>query len=101
MHRFTNVLVALSLAFGLAACGGGYSGFLIPIETKLKPWVAPEADELVADSDDEEAVDEVDFEDYEDYEDGEENAPAPAPAPAAAPAKPAAVPIPAPAAKKK
>ena len=84
MHRFTNVLVALSLAIGLAACGGGYSGFLIPIETELKPWVAPEADELVADDDE----DEEDGEEYEDYEDEEEDeaTPAAAPAPAATPA---------------
>ena len=83
MNRFTNVLVALSLAIGLAACGGGYSGFLIPIETDLKPWVAPEADELVADDDEE---DEEDEEDYEDYEDEEEATPAAAPAAAPAPA---------------
>jgi hypothetical protein len=79
MNRFTNVLVALSLAIGLAACGGGYSGFVIPIETELKPWVAPEADELVADED--EGEDE-EYEEYEDYEDDGETTPA---APAAAP----------------
>lgn len=82
MHRFTNVLVALSLAAGLAACGGGYSGFIIPVETDLKPWVAPEADELVAD-DEEEEEDGEDYEDYEDEEDATPAAAAPAPAPPA------------------
>lgn len=80
MHRFTNILVALTLAAGLTACGGGYSGFIIPVESDLKPWVAPEADEFM-----EEDEDEDDGEDYEDYEDEEDAAPA-----AAAPAKPAA-----------
>ncbi len=82
MNRFTNVFIALSLAAGLAACGGGYSGFLIPIESDLKPWVAPEADELVASDDDD------DDEDYEEYEDEEDED-------GAAPAKPAAAPAPA------
>ena len=85
MKRFTNVLVALTFAAGLTACGGGYSGFLIPIESELKPWVAPEADELVDDDDCEEE------EEYEEYVDEEEEE--------AAPAKPAA-PAPAPPAKK-
>lgn len=88
MHRFTNVLVALSLAVGLAACGGGYSGFVIPIETELKPWVAPEADELVADDDEE---DEDEGDNYEDYADEEDATPA---------AKPAVAPTPAPAVTK-
>ena len=78
MHRFTNVLIALTLATGLAACGGGYSGFIIPIESELKPWVAPEADELVAD---EEEEDYEDYEDYEDEEEDEEQKDAPAPVP--------------------
>jgi hypothetical protein len=86
MNRFTNVLVALTLAAGLAACGGGYSGFLIPIESELNPWVAPEADEL-ADEDEEE-------EEYEEYVDEEEEDAAPA-----KPAKPAPAPAPAPAKK--
>jgi hypothetical protein len=85
MHRFTNIFVALFLAAGLAACGGGYSGFIIPVESDLKPWVAPEADELVEDGDE----DEDDGEDYEDYEDEEGDEPAAAPAKPAAP-KPAA-----------
>ena len=86
MHRFTNVLVALTLAAGLAACGGGYSGFIIPVESELKPWVAPEADELA--SDDTEEGDEEDYEDYEDYEDEDDDA-EPVAAKPAAPAAPA------------
>lgn len=83
MNRFTNVLVALTFAAGLTACGGGYSGFIIPIESELKPWVAPEADELVDEDDEEE-------EEYEEYVDEEEEDAAPvkpAPAPAPAPTK--------------
>ncbi len=78
MNRFTKLLVALSMSAGLAACGGGYSGFIIPVESDLKPWVAPEAEDLVAEDDE----DEEDFEDYEDEEGDEDAAPA-APAPAA------------------
>lgn len=75
MHQFMNILVALTLAGGLAACGGGYSGYTIPIETELKPWVAPEADELL---NEEEEEDQADYEDYEDEEEDEVTAPAPA-----------------------
>jgi hypothetical protein len=83
MNRFTNVLVALTFAAGLAACGGGYSGFLIPIESELKPWVAPEADEILGEDDDDD-----DDEEYEEYVDEEEEEAAPAkPAPAPAPTK--------------
>jgi hypothetical protein len=78
MHRLSNILLALTLAGGLAACGGGYSGFKIPIESELKPWVSPEADELLGEDDD----DDEDYEDYVDEEDGD--------APAAKPAAPAA-----------
>ncbi len=94
MHRFTNLIVALFLAAGLSACGGGYSGFIIPIESDLKPWVEPEAEELLGTDDDEDEDDGEDYEDYEDYEDATPAAaavkPAPAkPAPAKVPAKPA------------
>lgn len=77
MNQFTNILIALSFAVGLAACGGGNSGYIIPVESELKPWVAPETDDII------EVEDADDDEDYEDYED-EEDAPA-APAPPAAP----------------
>lgn len=87
MRRFTNILVALTLATGLAACGGGYSGFVIPVESGLKPWVAPEAEELASDD----ADDEGDDEDYQDYEDEDDTSaaakPAAKPAAGAAPAK--------------
>ena len=77
MHRFTHVLAPLAFALSLAACGGGNSGYIIPIETELKPWVAPEAEELVAEEDEGE---EEEFEDYEDEEEEAEAAPAAAPA---------------------
>lgn len=86
MHRFTNLFVALFMAAGLAACGGGYSGFIIPVESDLKPWVEPEADEFLGEDEDEGDDGEEDYEDYED-EEGDEPA---------APAKPAAAPAPAP-----
>ena len=75
MNRLANVFVALCLAAGLTACGGGYSGFIIPIESELNPWVAPEADEFATDT--AEAGGDDDYEDYEDEEGGEEPAPAP------------------------
>ncbi len=80
MNRFANVFVAVSLAVGLAACGGGYSGFIIPVESELNPWVAPEADEFV--TEDTAGDSDEDYEDYEDEEEGEEAPAAPA-APAA------------------
>lgn len=91
MNRFAKVLVALCFATGLTACGGGgYSGFILPQESELKPWVAPEAEDLLPADGSEDAGDEGDYEDYEDYEDEEdEDAAAPAAAPSA-PAKPAA-----------
>ena len=86
MHRFMNLLAALSLVAGLSACGGGYSGFVIPQETKLKPWVVPSADELIPEEEEEDSGDDADSEDYEDEEDAEAAPAAPA-VPAAAPAK--------------
>lgn len=70
MNRLANVFVALCLAAGLTACGGGYSGFIIPVESELKPWAPPEADDLVSDGTPE-ATDDSDYEDYEDEEDGD------------------------------
>jgi hypothetical protein len=83
MNRLANVFVALCLATGLTACGGGYSGFIIPVESELRPWSAPEADELISDGTPEAGDDE----DYEDYEDEEGGAPDPAIVPP--PAQPA------------
>ena len=44
-----NLLTRLpiSLALALVGCGGGYSGFIIPQETELKPWTAPTEDEIL------------------------------------------------------
>ncbi len=81
MNRLANIFVALCLAAGLTACGGGYSGFIIPVESELNPFVAPEADELVS-NDTAEAGDDEDYEDYEDEEGGDEPAPTEAPTPA-------------------
>ncbi len=80
MNRFASVIAAVSLAASLAACGGGYSGFILPVESELNPWVAPEADEFIAE--DVPAESDEDYEDYEDEEEGDEE-PAPAAAPAA------------------
>jgi len=81
MNRFANVVIAVCFAAGLAACGGGYSGFIIPVESELNPWVAPEADEILpASADDDAGEDEGDYEDYEDEEDAD-TTPAPATAP--------------------
>lgn len=107
MHRLYNVIGALALAALLVACGGGgYSGFVIPQETELKPWVAQSEDEILEragiDNIDDGAGggDFVEYEDYEDESDEEEaDAPAPLPAPAtpgetpAKPAKPAKKPV--------
>ncbi|MCP4445990.1 MAG: hypothetical protein GY811_11685 [Myxococcales bacterium] len=74
MRRFAKVFVALCLTAGLTACGGGYSGFILPVESDLNPWVAPEADELISDG----GPAQEDDGDYEDYEDEEGDAEAPA-----------------------
>lgn len=92
MNRFANALFALCFAAGLTACGGGYSGFIIPVESELNPWVAPEADDLVSNGADEAAV-EDDYEDYEDEEgddDDDDGAAAPAATPTPAAPKSAA-----------
>jgi hypothetical protein len=70
MHRFTNILGGLSLAFLLTACGGGYSGFVIPVETELKPWAVPSEEEILErlGMESDEGTDDA----YEEYEDGEE-----------------------------
>lgn len=66
MSRISNIVLILSFVIGASACGGGWSGYYIPVDTELKPFVAPEADELVDDASEE---DEGDYEDYEDEED--------------------------------
>ena len=81
MQKFAKILASLSLVLSATACGGGYSGFLIPVDTELRPFVAPETDELVEEEEDEEE-EEGDYEDYEDEE--EESAGTAAPQPPAA-----------------
>ena len=87
MNRYSHGLLALCFFAGLTACGGGYSGFVIPVESELKPWVAPEADEILPA---EEGSDDEDYEDYEDEEEDEAVAPAATGASAEAAAPPAA-----------
>ncbi len=80
MNRFANAIVALCFAAGLTACGGGYSGFILPVESELNPWVAPATDEILPGEDaTETSGDDGDYEDYEDEEDGGATAPAVAP----------------------
>lgn len=81
MNRLPKIFLALSFTLGAAACGGGNSGFLIPADTGLNPYVAPETDELLGG---EETGSEE--EDYEDYEDEEEEGAETAPTTPAAPA---------------
>ncbi len=82
MNRLPKLLLSLFFTAGLLACGGGKSGFLIPTDTALNPFVAPEAGELIAD----EGADDEEEEEYEDYEDEEGEAQSP-PASAPTPAK--------------
>ena len=83
MNRCVRAIALLSMTLAIGACGAPtWSGFYLPVDSDLKPFVAPGADELVvedaADSGDEGG----DYEDYEDYEEEAEEAPAaPTPAP--------------------
>lgn len=69
MHRILSGITIVTLCSLLIACGGGKSAFLVPVDTKLRPWVAPETDELVSS---ETMSGEEEFEEYEDYEDEED-----------------------------
>lgn len=88
MNRFAKAFVALCFSAGLTACGGGYSGYIIPVESELNPWVAQESDEILPQDGSAADADEGDYEDYEDDE-GDEGAVTPAAAPTT-PANPAA-----------
>ncbi|MBL4632561.1 MAG: hypothetical protein JKY56_01740 [Kofleriaceae bacterium] len=72
MYRLPKIFLVLSFAASAAACGGGNSGFLMPTDTALNPFVAPETDELIAEDESEE-----EYEEYEDEE--EEETPTPTP----------------------
>jgi hypothetical protein len=93
MNLRLAVILSVGLSFGLAACGGGSSSYRVPVDSELKPFVAPEAEDLVADDGVED--DENDSEDAAESSDKPATAapapaaPAPAAAPAARPAKPA------------
>ena len=85
---FKKTLIIGGLFALLTACGGGNSGYVIPQETSLKPWVEPDLSEF----DDTETVGAEELEDYEDYEDEEEDADGAAEEPGAASETPAAKP---------
>ncbi len=72
MYRLPKIFLVLSFAASAAACGGGNSGFLMPVDTALNPFVAPETDEIIAEEESGE-------EEYEEYADEEEETPASAP----------------------
>lgn len=95
--RVLPVVLALALC---AACGGDGGGkYTLPADSELKPWVAPERDDLIAgeSSVDEEEEEEAPAEESAPPAHEKKEAAPPAAKPAAAPAKgvPAAKPTPA------
>jgi outer membrane biosynthesis protein TonB len=91
-------IFALVAALALMACGGSEKKYMLPVDSPAKPFIAPEADELVESDGDAWSVDEDEDEgeaDADDTADADTTPPAtpPKPAPqtkpAVAPAKPA------------
>jgi hypothetical protein len=80
------LLVLIAVVFGAPACGSLPTG-KVPVDSELKPWEAPDPDDLV-EEDDEDDDDDMDDDDDDGDDDaaGDASAPAPAPEKAAAPA---------------
>ncbi len=64
------VLMLCAALFGAPACGGLSTG-KVPADSELKPWEAPDEDDLVADEDDEDDDDEDAEDEDADEDDGD------------------------------
>lgn len=91
MVRFISLLSILTTMF-LAACGGGYSGYHLPVETELKPFRAAEAEDLSPEEEGWDLEEEDQAEPEESAEPAAEPSGAAAPEPAPAPAAKASAP---------